>query len=318
MSLKSNQIIELILDSFRSGAEEIYQDIIVPEVYWVYLNKTDYDEIVAKTDNIVAAAKSALSDEVRRLNHALDVYEKGVVGKGLSKTLELYDHLSGVLRGKPGVKVLRKNYQEPLRGWQISINPDTDENCPPGTVRVKSISGFRKPTELAGHRTMRIVTMKIDGTRVVTEEVVESETKQQFDARFGQVGGKSRLPEAYATIYLQTLSGRTPFKMTQNTFTIGRGGASYWVDLPISANDKISHEHLRIERDKKTGEFFVKDLSRNGTKLNGKKLPSSIERVNGSVRETDTRTSLPDRSTLLLAGEITVSFERTTVGEGEL
>lgn len=303
--VKSNEIIEEVLENFRAGAEDIYEKIVVPEIYWVYLHKSDYEEITQKSERIIEAAKKALTDEVNRMNEAIEIFEKGIVGKSLSKSLELYNRLSGIVRGKPGKKRVKKKYAEPVKGWQISINADVENKCQPGDILIKSIIEFKKEVELQGNKTMRIVTMKIDGKKIVTQEVVENSS----DRLSGAISQSKAKSDYLALIHLKTPDGKTTYKMTQNTFIVGRGGAAYWVDLPILNNDKISQEHLRIHRDEISGKFFVKDLSRNGTKLNGKKLPSSIEKTDGQVRENQTQTELRDNSTLLLAGEITLEFE---------
>lgn len=315
MSLvKSNDIIEEILENFREGTEEIYEKIVVPEIYWIYLHKNDFEEISLKSERIVEEAKKALSDEIERLNEAIEIFEKGIIGKSVVRSHELYNRLFALLRGKPGKRRIKKRYAEPGKGWQISINADIENRCNPGDILIKSIIQFRKGIELQGNKTMRIVTMRIDGKKVVTQEVVEGkdETDSADNSRSGSTGGsKSEKlePKILALIHLQSAVGKKTFKMTKNTFAIGRGGTTYWVDLPIIDNPKISQEHLRIHHDEKSGGFFIKDLSRNGTKLNGKKLPSSLEKSDDPTRENQVQTALHDNSTIELAGEILLKFE---------
>jgi predicted component of type VI protein secretion system len=69
------------------------------------------------------------------------------------------------------------------------------------------------------------------------------------------------------------------------------------VDLPLYANDQVSREHLRLRRDPATGAFAITDQSRNGTWLNGRKLPNGAE------------TALPERAEIRVAEVITLSFE---------
>lgn len=310
-SVKSNDIIEEILENFRAGAEEIYEKIVVPEIYWIYLHKSDFEEISQKSEYIVEASKKALSDEVSRMNEAIDNFEQGVVGKSLSKSLQIYNRLSGILRGKPGRKRIKRKYAEPVKGWQISINADVENKCQPGDILIKSIIQFRKGVELQGNKTMRIVTMRIDGKKFVTQEVVENDD-EPFSNGFSHSTPsqpKSLTPEPFALIHLQNADGKTTYKMTKNTFAVGRGGTTYWIDLPLLNNPKISQEHLRIQRDEDSGKFFIKDLSRNGTKVNGRKLPSSLEKSDGQMRENQIQTELKNRSKIQLAGEIMLEFE---------
>lgn len=313
-SVKSNDIIEEVLENFRAGTEEIYEKIVVPEVYWIYLHKDDFGEISQKSEHIVEEAKKALSDEVSRMNEAIEIFEKGVVGKSVAKSLEIYNRLSGILRGKPGKKRIKRKYAEPAKGWQISINADVENKCQPGDILIKSIIQFKKEIELQGNKTMRIVTMRIDGKKIVTQEVVENNDGQFSDdfsnsTPLQSVKPPTNSPKPFALIHLQTPNGKTTYKMTKNTFAVGRGGTTYWIDLPILNNPKISQEHLRIQRDEDSGKFFIRDLSRNGTKLNGKKLPSSLEKSDGQTRENQIQTELKNKAKIVLAGEITLEFE---------
>lgn len=313
-SIKSSEIIEAILDNLREGAEPIYQKVVVPEVYWIYLHSTDYEEVKHKSDQIVEEAKKALSDEILLMNQAIEDFEKGVVGKGISKGLAIVNRLSGVLRGKPGKKrFLKKRYSQPAQGWQISINPDVENKCLAGNVLIKSILQFRKGVELQGNKTMRLVTMRIDGKKSVTQEVVQESDVNPKETQT-QVVHKTTptaKPETnlLALIHLLTNDGNTTYKMTKNSFAIGRGGTTYWVDLPIMNNSKVSQEHVRIRYDDQNGKFFIKDLSRNGTKLNGKKLKASIEKSDGVTRETEIQTELHDKSKIVLADEVNLEFE---------
>lgn len=313
-SVKSNEIIEEILKNFRAGADEIYEKIVAPEIYSVYLHVSDYENIVQKREQIIESAKKALSDEIIRRNEAIEIFEKGIIGKSLAKISDIYNRLSGIFRGKPVKKRIKRKYAEPEKGWRISIDVDTENKCQPGDISIESVIEIRKKTESPNSIKMQIMTMKIDGKSIVTQEAVKIPA-DRISNDFSQsvVTKFARLPkpkiEAFALIHLKTSNGKMTYKMTQNTFTIGRGDEFHRVDLPIINNDKISHEHLRIDRDESSGKFFVKDLSRNGTKLNGKKLPSVIEKNAGQIRENQTRTELADHSTLLLAEEITLEFE---------
>jgi hypothetical protein len=51
--VKSSEIIDALLDNLNEGAEEIYQMIAVPEIYWIYLHFDDFKEVERKSDKIV-------------------------------------------------------------------------------------------------------------------------------------------------------------------------------------------------------------------------------------------------------------------------
>jgi hypothetical protein len=313
-TVKSNEIIEALLDNLNEGAEEIYQTIAVPEIYWIYLHAKDFQEIQHKSDRIVDEAKKALSDEIKRLNSAINAYEKGIVGQGISRGLALYDHLSGVVCKKPGKRrSVKKKYAEPVKGWQISINADVENMCKEGDIAVKSIIQYGKGIELQGNKTIRLMTMRADDKKIVTREVVDNtshdheQTTVIAPAEFSSVSSDET--KTFALIHLLTAGGRTTYQMKKSTFAVGRGGPAYWVDLPVADDPKISQEHLRIRRDEKTGDFFIKDLSKNGTELNGRKIPSGIERSDGETREIDVQTKLPDKARIVLAGSAVMEFE---------
>jgi pSer/pThr/pTyr-binding forkhead associated (FHA) protein len=85
--------------------------------------------------------------------------------------------------------------------------------------------------------------------------------------------------------------------MTQNEISVGRGGEDLWVDLPLYTGDEVSREHLRLRRDPASGTFVIVDKSRNGTWVNGRRLPRGVEE------------ELPDRAEIRVAEALKLSFE---------
>jgi hypothetical protein len=114
---------------------------------------------------------------------------------------------------------------------------------------------------------------------------------------------------AYAHIRYQDGSGAKSFPVTKNQIVIGRGGKAFWIDLKLEAPPDVSREHCRIRRDPATGRFFLKDVSQFGTAIDGKAVPSSIQRQGGEDRDTNIETPLPSRATISLAGVFTLEFE---------
>jgi pSer/pThr/pTyr-binding forkhead associated (FHA) protein len=78
---------------------------------------------------------------------------------------------------------------------------------------------------------------------------------------------------------------------------VGRGGEDLSVDLPLYTNDEVSREHLRIRREPATGDFLIRDTSRNGTWLDGRRLDRDVEEA------------LPARADIGVAGIMTLRFE---------
>ena len=69
------------------------------------------------------------------------------------------------------------------------------------------------------------------------------------------------------------------------------------MDLPLYASDQVSREHLRLRRDSSSGAFTIRDQSRNGTWLNGRRLTNGAE------------APLPDRAEIRVAEVITLNFQ---------
>ena len=63
-----------------------------------------------------------------------------------------------------------------------------------------------------------------------------------------------------------------------------------------------------------SGGFRIKDLSKLGTTVNGKPLPSSLASAGDGVRDLDRWVELPDRARIGLAGIVFLDFERTGSG----
>ena len=76
-------------------------------------------------------------------------------------------------------------------------------------------------------------------------------------------------PQACAVIEYEDRGGHKTYRMTKNEIVVGRGGRDYWTDLKLDTLPDVSREHFRLRRDPATGKFFLKDLSRLGTTIDG-------------------------------------------------
>jgi pSer/pThr/pTyr-binding forkhead associated (FHA) protein len=99
--------------------------------------------------------------------------------------------------------------------------------------------------------------------------------------------------------------------MTKNQIVIGRGGRDYWTDLTLHTVPDISREHIRLRRDPANGNFFLKDLSRLGTTIDGQKIPSSIDYVESEKKDKNVEVNLPRRARIGLADVIFLDFQAT-------
>jgi hypothetical protein len=89
---------------------------------------------------------------------------------------------------------------------------------------------------------------------------------------------------------------------------IGRGGAGYWVDLKLDTVPDVSREHVRLRHDPASGRFFIKDVSRLGTTVNGEPIPPSLSRSEDGRRDADVEVPLPSRAVIGLAGRLFLDF----------
>ena len=99
--------------------------------------------------------------------------------------------------------------------------------------------------------------------------------------------------------------------MTKDEIVVGRGGRDYWTDLKLDTLPDVSREHFRLRRDPASGKFFLKDLSRLGTTINGEKAPSSIEFVDGEKRDRNLEAPVPATGAIGLADVVFLEFRST-------
>jgi predicted component of type VI protein secretion system len=95
---------------------------------------------------------------------------------------------------------------------------------------------------------------------------------------------------------------------------VGRGGRDYWTDVKLDTLPDVSREHFRLRRDPATGKFYLKDLSRLGTTINGQPAPSSVDFTEGDKRDRNVEAPVPDSARIGLAGVLFLDFRSTSHG----
>jgi hypothetical protein len=180
-------------------------------------------------------------------------------------------------RGAP-----RKQYRIAQNDWSIDLFADSEGAVPPGDVEIHSeLNDVAQP----GYRGAK--TTLIDREPSITAARVARDRE-----------GTRRLPDkVFAEIRYHDDSGPQTFFVTANEISIGRGGEELWVDLPLYTSDDVSREHVRLRRDPASGAFSILDKSRNGTSVNGKRLPRDKEKA------------LPDRAEIALGESLKLVFE---------
>jgi hypothetical protein len=139
---------------------------------------------------------------------------------------------------------------------------------------------------------------------------VES-TKQSYDAA---PAAAVAVAGAFAVIEYDDQTGRKTYQMAKDEIVVGRGGRDYWTDIKLETLPDVSREHFRLRRDPATGQFFLKDLSRLGTTINGEKAPSSIEFEGGEKRDRNLEAAVPARARIGLAGVVFLEFRSSAHG----
>jgi hypothetical protein len=267
----ARDIIQELVRNMREGLEPLQYSVLAPAIYHVYLHPGDLERLRGLVPRIVDEARRALDGELALLNRA-----------PLRNKLRL--------ARKPAAKV-----EAPASGWTIDILENTDDETQPGDIVIYSELALpSKPEYGAGSMTKRIATSRLGG---------ESKSQQKYEekADSGQA--------AFATLAYEDNKGRQSYRMTKNQIVIGRGGRDYWTDLTLETLPDVSREHIRLRRDPDSGKFFVKDLSRLGTTIDGRKIPSSVEYAGDEKKDKNLEVDLPARARIGLADVVFLEFQ---------
>jgi len=264
-------IIQELVRNMREGLEPLQYSTLAPAIYHVYLHADDLDRLRGLIPRIIDEAHRALDSELAVLNRA-----------SLSNKLKL--------SRKAAPKV-----EAPAGGWAIDILENTDEETQPGDIVIYSELALpAKPDYGTGSMTKRIATSRLGG---------ELKYAQKYEEK------PAGPAETYATLAYEDDKGPQSYRMTKNQIVVGRGGRDYWTDLTLETLPDVSREHIRLRRDPATGKFFVKDLSRLGTTIDGRKIPSSVEYVGDEKKDKNLEVDLPQRARIGLADVVFLDFQ---------
>ncbi len=272
----ARDVILAVAENMRSSLEPLVTKTLAPSLYQVYLHAEDYERLRTIFGEIEGEAKELLDRELRRMNRG---------------AAPIVDRL---LRKK--AKDDAPRFVSAEGRWSIRFQEDPNGVLSPGDVQVVSeLAQGAAGGYGAGNPTRRISTTR----------------------RLGQTSSQPAgdRAAAYARIAYKDDSGAKEFWMTKEEIVIGREAPDVWVDLRLDTSLDVSREHARLRREA-DGAFRIKDLSKLGTTVNGKPLPSSLESAGEAVRDLDRWVELPDRARIGLAGIVFLDFERTGGGAG--
>lgn len=273
----AREIILEILRNMREGLEPLHYSTLPPAIYHVYLHPDDMERLRGILPRIIEEARRALDAELESLNRA-----------------SFGERLKIAKRAEPKVSA-------PDGGWQIRVLENTDDDVEPGDIVIHSELALPAKTEFgAGAMTKRIATRRMAG---------RESSSQRYEA-----AAPAAVPGAIAYLEYDDQGSRKTYAMTKEEIVVGRGGRDYWTDLKLETLTDVSREHFRLRRDPATGKFFLKDLSRLGTSVNGERAPSSIEFVEGEKRDRNVEAPVPDQARIGLADVVFIDFRSASHG----
>jgi pSer/pThr/pTyr-binding forkhead associated (FHA) protein len=271
------EIIDLILEEMRAEILEMRYSNVVRSVYHVYLNGRELRRLGPVMQRTKVEAVRALNEELAGLN---------------KRKMRL-----------PGFAMNHKRYETIGDGWVIEFHENTDDDASENPLIVQSeFAAPQLPSDdtddRVGTDTVRITKRQISGLTTTTTETVRSPNLM------------NRKPSGivYATIQYEDDRGSQSYEMTKDRIKIGRGAADCWVDLRLHSKQDISREHIQLRIDSDTGKFFIKDLSTYGTTVDGRRIPSSIERAGGEENDKNIEVPLPAKAKIGLAGVLELQF----------
>jgi hypothetical protein len=262
-----------VLANLRESLVPLVYTTIAPSFYLVYLHRDDYAAIEGIVPLLRQEIGRALADETRRI--AQPTWWDGVVRPG-----------RGAL---PPV--------DTAVAASIEVLPDPDDAVPPGEVAVHSELRVAAGGDFAGPPTVRVTAT----TTIVRSGVERREITTPLTA-----------PEGVAAwLTLEDMEGPRRHGLVDNPTLIGRGGLGCYVHVRLRTDGQVSKEHCRIRHDSESGAFFIKDLSRNGTTVNGERLPCGVEFLPAGKRELEGgEMPLPDGARIGLADVLFLEFEQ--------
>jgi len=254
-------IVLAILDNMRESSEPLLYNTLVPSHYDVYLHREDHSRLSGIFSRIRDECIQALNAELARLSK-----------RGFSLL--------------PGLKSKAPRYEAAEKSWSVKFHVDENEELAPGDVLIDSRLALPPAVEYgAGTKTQRSETIRSGG---------ETRKLRKYQEESSQEGST-----ALARLSYKDQEGHDQeFLMTSREISVGRGGRTEFCDLELEAPADVSRQHFYLRQDAETLEFFIQDVSKFGTSVNGKKLVPK-EWI-----------GLPSKAAITLADIMTLEFQK--------
>jgi hypothetical protein len=254
-------IILAILENMRESLEPLLYRTLVPSQYDIYLHRDDYSRLSGIFPRICDESIEALSGEMDKLNK-----------KGFS-----------IL---PGSKTKGSKYEAAEKEWSVKFHIDENEELTPGDILVDSHLAMPSAMEYGA------------GTKTQRSETICSGGETRRLRKYQEESKNEATPALARLTYKDQNAQDHEFLMTSLEISVGRGGQREFCDFELDGPADISRQHFYLRQDPDTREFFIQDVSKFGTFVDGKKLtPKEWVR-------------LPSEATIVLAERITIRFQQ--------
>jgi hypothetical protein len=274
----ARDVIDAVVHNMQKNLELLKYSTLAPSRYIVYLHPSEYARLEGIIPILQEQTVRALADELLRLNRRSSM--RRWVGR---------------LMGDARPEIRNAGVD-----WQVDFLADPDGEMTEGDLLIDSELVLPARPDLGmGEGTRRITTIHT-GHRTTTREQTVNRSPSASAA------------SVLARITYKDDSGHHSYDVVKDSFTIGRGGITFPVDIRVASSPDVSREHARIRRDPKTGRFFLIDLSSLGTTLNGRHVPKGYDEVDGAKRENGAETPLPDSARIGLADTVLLEFQKVS------
>src|SRR5580765_1135733 len=270
----ARDVIDAVVANMRQNLERLKYSTLAHSRYTVYLHPTEFARLETIIPVLQEQTIRALDEELRRLNAA------GSSARWMRR-----------VERAPEIR-------NAAADWHIAFLADPDEELKEGDLLVDSeLLMPARPDLGLGEQTRKIATLQSGQRATTIEHTISRPTSRSA-------------PRLLGHIEYDDESGHHFYDVTKDCFTIGRGGVAYPVDIRIASSADVSREHARIRRDSASDRFFLIDLSKLGTTLNGSHVPKGFDEVDGTKRENGSETPLPDVANIGLAGTVFLDFRK--------
>ncbi|MGH9632682.1 MAG: FHA domain-containing protein [Bryobacteraceae bacterium] len=294
--ITGEDLISELIRNMELGRFKIRYTTLLPCIFRIYLHAEDYELLRPVLPYLATEARRAAEERLEELNQAAQP-------SALARRL-------GVPSGPPMEFKI-------LEDWTIEFHADHEDKLQRGDIEIYSELGSAPRQEYGAGSLTRRITRRSSQGKTSTE--VLPAASQVSSALSGtaanelageEVAGQDMAAEeVFAWLRYKDKGGAQRYAMTKNQVVIGRGGKSFWVDVKLETEPDVSREHCRLRRDPGNGKFYLKDVSQFGTSVDGKRIPSSLEKAGGEERDKNVEVPLPRRCIIGLADTLSIEFE---------